>query len=59
MPVEIRELNIKATVLNNAGAEDCGPDNKSSSTPSDSQVSAIVAQCVEQVINILKEKQER
>ena len=60
MPIEIRELTIKATVLNNGSAtDDCGPDNKSSSTPSDSQVSAIVAQCVEQVINILKEKKER
>jgi len=60
MPIEIKELNIKATVQNDCGAnEDCGPKNQSSANPSDSQVNAIVAQCVEQVLNILKEKQER
>lgn len=60
MPIEIRELNIKATVQNNGSKNaDCGPNNKSSSSPSDSQINAIVAQCVEQVINIIKEKQER
>lgn len=60
MPIEIKELNIKATVQNDCGTkEDCGPKNQSSNTPSDSQVNSIVAQCVEQVLNILKEKQER
>ncbi len=59
MPIEIKELNIKATVQNGIN-EDCAVSNKtSSSAPSDSQMNDIVAQCVEQVINILKEKQER
>ena len=60
MPIEIKELNIKATVQNGSRAnEDCGPKNQSSNTPSDSQVKSIVAQCVEQVLNILEEKKER
>ena len=54
MPIEIRELHIKATVQN-----DCGENNNSPSTPTDSQINDIVAQCVEQVISLLKDKQER
>lgn len=60
MPIEIKELNIKATVQNYGGAnEDCGPKNSSSNNSSDSQVKSIVAQCVEQVLYILEEKKER
>lgn len=59
MPIEIRELNIKATVQNGTN-DDCEVNDKnSSSAPSDGQINAIVAQCVEQVLNIMKEKQER
>ena len=57
MPIEIKELHIKAVVQ-----EDPPPAlNASGITESTSvnQINAIVAQCVEQVLNILKEKQER
>ena len=54
MPIEIKELVIKAVVQDN-----CGPNGQASSASSAGNVDAIVAQCVEQVMAILKEKQER
>lgn len=54
MPIEIRELHIKAIVQDG--------DKKNSSSPdvgNQYQINAIVAECVEQVINIIKEKEER
>ena len=55
MPIEIRELQIKATV------QDTVPTTESSTavTAPETRVDEIVAACVEQVLNILKEKQER
>ncbi|HZY36298.1 MAG TPA: DUF5908 family protein [Mucilaginibacter sp.] len=55
MPVEIRELHIVTTVQ----------DSGSSSTPKQPSAAAasgqddIIAKCVEQVLEILKEKTER
>jgi len=63
MPLEIKELHIKVTV--NAGPEDETPGEapgKSLPAGSDQQIpdkEAIIAECVEQVMEILKEKQER
>jgi len=54
MPVEIRELQIVATV------QDSGKGTSSSqgAAPSSGQ-DDIIAKCVEQVLEILKEKTER
>lgn len=55
MPIEIKELHIKAVVQDTvAPAQASGQ-----SAISTAQLNAIIAQCVEQVIHILKEKQER
>jgi len=55
MPIEIRELQIKATV------QDTVPSaTESNAAPApETRVAEIVAACVEQVLTILKEKQER
>ena len=55
MPVEIRELQIKATV------QDTVTSGESSGTDAapETRLNEIVAACVEQVLEILKEKQER
>ena len=54
MPIEIKELHIKAVVKN---------DSKIIKTSYDisavKNIDSIVEQCVEQVLSILKEKQER
>ena len=55
MPIEIKELHIKATVQDNITP---AKDTRAAAI-SAAQVNAIVAECVEQVLNILKEKQER
>lgn len=51
MPVEIRELIIKATVADNTGTGVQG-------SPSYNK-EELVAACVEQVMEILKDKKER
>lgn len=63
MPLEIKELHIKVTVNEGLGNESPGIAT-SLSLPSDSDQQipdkeAIIAECVEQVMEILKEKQER
>ncbi|MDB5137805.1 MAG: hypothetical protein JWP37_4408 [Mucilaginibacter sp.] len=52
MPIEIRELQITATVQ-----EDGNKPSSNAAAIVDSE--AIVARCVEQVLEILKEKSER
>ena len=54
MPVEIRELQITTLIQENAGA---APSNASSSAPTNTE--SIIAACVEQVMEILKQKIER
>ena len=54
MPVEIRELQI-TTVVQDQGN---GNNSMPSSAPAANQ-DAIIAKCVEQVLEILKEKTER
>lgn len=57
MPVEIKELVIKATVEPNAGTgEGDGASNiGSNSTPGEE----IIKTCVEKVLEIIKQKNER
>ncbi|MCG8365113.1 MAG: DUF5908 family protein [Pseudanabaenales cyanobacterium] len=54
MPVEIRELIIRTTIVNNSG-------NTDSSTPEASSGGndAIISACVVQVLKILERKRER
>jgi len=55
MPIEIKELHIKAVV------QDVAPQTETMSTDATAanRLDEIVATCVEQVLNIIKEKQER
>ena len=55
MPIEIKELHIKAVV------QDVAPQAETMSTDATAanRLDEIVAACVEQVLNIIKEKQER
>lgn len=53
MPVEIRELQI-TTVVSGTTTQQSG--GSSASAPN---MDAVIAQCVEQVLDILKEKNER
>ena len=56
MPIEIKELQIKAVVQD----DDCNTNsNKTPSSSSGNNIDSIVERCIEQVLNILKEKQER
>ncbi len=55
MPVEIRELQIVTTVQDSGGSGSSKSGSSSSSGGSDD----IIAKCVEQVLEILKEKTER
>ncbi|MGZ3764382.1 MAG: DUF5908 family protein [Mucilaginibacter sp.] len=52
MPVEIRELQITTTVQDNGSTS-----SSTSASPSNNE--DIIAKCVEQVLEILKEKSER
>ena len=54
MPVAIRELQITTVVQDNAGQK----NTSSTATPS-ANTDNIIAQCVEQVLEILKQKNER
>ncbi|MBK7870260.1 MAG: hypothetical protein IPJ74_06005 [Saprospiraceae bacterium] len=65
MPIQIRELHIKVAVNEPAEASNTSPVR---STPSpggaqgqmgEDQRDQIIAECVEQVMNILREKSER
>lgn len=57
MPVEVRELVIKATVANenNSTAAAQGQASGSNTAPGEDMIRA----CVEKVLEILKEKNER
>ncbi len=57
MPVEIRELQI-TTVVREGGGASQGGGTASSPSPA-ANTDAIVSACVEQVLEILKQKNER
>ncbi|MVM33498.1 hypothetical protein GO755_25905 [Spirosoma sp. HMF4905] len=62
MPIEIRELHIRVTV--NAPSAGGGATAQPASQPpasggSGEDKDALIAECVEQVLQILQEKQER
>ena len=53
MPIEIKELVIRATV------EQSGADKKAGGRESGKDRSELVAECVEQVLEILRKRGER
>lgn len=62
MPIEIRELVIRATVdPGEAGGGGCRPSSaaQSSSRPQTSAEDDVVQTCVREVLRILQDKQER
>jgi Family of unknown function (DUF5908) len=61
MPLEIRELIIKATVDNNGSGSGASgtTDEHGASGGSGDQTETMVNLCVEKVLEILKEKSER
>lgn len=64
MPIEIRELHIKAVIdsgggkKSDAGAE-AGAGAKSAADGGEQNTEQLIDRCVEKVLEILKEKQER
>jgi hypothetical protein len=58
MPLEIRELIIKATVDNNGSGQD-GSGAKNGNGGQQEELETMVNLCVEKVLEILKEKSER
>jgi hypothetical protein len=54
MPIEIRELNIRITV-----SEDQSPANNASSQQPQESRESFVAECVEQVLDIISKTHER
>lgn len=53
MPIEVRELVIKATVTQGGGSQ------QKQSVQSDIAKDDIISECVDQVMQILKEKMDR
>lgn len=59
MPIEIRELIIKATVTPEGG-DSSGGGNRSGSSDNDAAPGeAMINTCIERILEILREKNER
>lgn len=58
MPIEIKELQINVLVRDNVRGNNSESIATSGIIPQ-TQLNEIIAECVEQVLTILKEKQER
>ena len=58
MPVEIRELHIRVAV-NSDSAKQSSPATSPSAAEAAADKDAIVAECVEQVLQIIQAKRER
>jgi hypothetical protein len=59
MPIEIRELHIRVAVNPDPGRQGAAQPNASSDAGSHADQDAVVAMCVEQVMQILQSKKER
>ncbi|WP_020160894.1 DUF5908 family protein [Methylobacter marinus] len=59
MPIEIKELHIHVSVDTSPGAKPAGAGKNAIGADNDEVREAIVAECVEQVLQILQNKQER
>lgn len=58
MPIEIRELHIKVTV-NQPKQETAETNPVTGQSKDDSEQEALVQQCIEEVMRIQKQKEER
>lgn len=58
MPVEIKELHIKVVVNQTQNTDDTSGNTPAPTLPAIDQ-EALIAECVEQVLEILKSKKER
>ncbi|MCU0346267.1 MAG: DUF5908 family protein [Saprospiraceae bacterium] len=60
MPIEIKELHIKATINQVGGQQTAGSTGSASGQPaSPADTDKLVAECVEKVLEILKQRNER
>ncbi len=59
MPVEIKELHIRVTVIATEGTQSEKQTGGNPGKSSDGERQAIIAECVEQVLEILQNKSER
>ena len=62
MPIEIRELHIKAVIDSGGGNKSESPDQTGLKTAAQGEggnIEQIIDLCVEKVLEILKDKQER
>jgi hypothetical protein len=57
MPIEIKELHIKVTV--NTPSAEVTPKVSGAPAEGGGDANSVVAECVEQVLEILKQKSER
>lgn len=58
MPIEIKELHIRVSVSPPAGGKPAGAPGAAPGAGGDAQQS-LVAECVEQVLQILRDRKER
>lgn len=58
MPVEIKELHIRVSVNAPAGAKPAGAPGPEPGAEADAR-QALVAECVEQVMQVLRDQRER
>jgi hypothetical protein len=59
MPIEIRELHIKLNVNQPGREQQATPAGGGGEAAANEKKQAIIAECVEQVLNILKKQKER
>jgi hypothetical protein len=59
MPIEIRELHIRVAVNSEPGKQGAAQPGAPSDAGSHAEQDAVVAMCVEQVMQILQSKKER
>jgi Family of unknown function (DUF5908) len=58
MPIEIKELHIRVSVSPPAGGKPAGAPGPAAGADGDAH-QALVAECVEQVLQILRDRKER
>jgi hypothetical protein len=59
MPIEIKELNIRINVNQNQPEQDGPPQHATAQTPGNNNKEEIIAECIEQVMELLKNKMDR
>ncbi|GGB09318.1 DUF5908 family protein [Mucilaginibacter rubeus] len=59
MPIEIRELNIRVSVNQSPAEQDSKPSGVGGGSGGGGDKDEIIAECVEQILEILKNKNER